>query len=140
MPELPEVETVARDLRRLVMGARIVGVRCDWLRTRRSQDPEAFARAVVGRAGGGKGFKGFGPEPLDPAFTARAFRKRIRGRKGRLKPLLLDQGFLAGVGNIYADEALWAARLHPLRSAASLRPADEGRLYHEVRRSLAEAH
>ncbi|MEO5704512.1 MAG: zinc finger domain-containing protein, partial [Candidatus Limnocylindrales bacterium] len=53
--------------------------------------------------------------------------------------LLLDQGFLAGVGNIYADEALWAARLHPLRSAGSLRPADEGRLYREIRRILAEA-
>ena len=57
-----------------------------------------------------------------------AFRRRIRGRKGRLKPLLLDQSFLAGVGNIYADEALWAARLHPLRSATTLRPADERRL------------
>ena len=49
MPELPEVETVARDLRGLVVGARIVGVRVNWLRTLRSQDPEAFVRAVVGR-------------------------------------------------------------------------------------------
>src|SRR4029078_2384752 len=49
MPELPEVETVARDLRGLVVGARIVGVRVNWLRTLRSQDPVAFARAVVGR-------------------------------------------------------------------------------------------
>src|SRR4029078_12352796 len=94
---------------------------------------------LEGELGGGKGFKGFGPEPLDAGFTARVFRKRIRARKGRLKPLLLDQAFLAGGGNIYADEALWAARLHPLRSAASLRPADENRLYREVRRILAEA-
>ena len=50
MPELPEVETVARDLRRLVVGARVTGVRVSWLRTLRSQDPEAFARAVVGRS------------------------------------------------------------------------------------------
>src|SRR5439155_27158602 len=50
MPELPEVETVARDLRGLVVGARITGVRVSWLRTLRSQDPEAFARAVVGRS------------------------------------------------------------------------------------------
>ena len=49
MPELPEVETVARDLRGLVVGARITGVRVSWLRTLRSQDPEAFARRVVGR-------------------------------------------------------------------------------------------
>src|ERR1700752_4939400 len=49
MPELPEVETVARDLRALVAGARITDVRVLWLRTLRSQDPGAFARAVVGR-------------------------------------------------------------------------------------------
>ncbi|HXI44739.1 MAG TPA: DNA-formamidopyrimidine glycosylase family protein, partial [Candidatus Acidoferrales bacterium] len=49
MPELPEVETVARDLRGLVVGARISGVRVNWLRTLRSGDPEAFAAAVVGR-------------------------------------------------------------------------------------------
>ena len=57
----------------------------------------------------------------------------MRRRKGRLKPLLLDQSFLAGVGNIYADEALWTARLHPLRSAGSLRPPDERRLYDAIR-------
>ena len=222
MPELPEVETVARDLRGLVTGATITGVRVSWLRTLRSQDPAAFAAGVVGRTvlgtgrraklvvldlddggaitihlkmtgqlfvvaaaapedpytrlvlafadgrelrfrdirkfgrvglarrddetgdlrgelGGAKGFKGFGPEPLDEAFSARVFRRRIRARKGRLKPLLLDQSFIAGIGNIYADEALWAARLHPLRVAASLRPADEGRLYRAIRRILAEA-
>ena len=87
-----------------------------------------------------KGFKGFGPEPLDAAFTRAplpAADPRPEGppeaapaRPGRSSP---------GVGNIYADEALWAARLHPLRSAASLRPADEGRLYREIRRILAEA-
>ncbi len=84
-------------------------------------------------------FKDHGPEPLDPAFTLRAFRKHIRGRKGRLKSLLLDQKFIAGIGNIYADEALWRARLHPLRSAASLRPDDERRLYFAIRDVLGEA-
>src|SRR2546430_17697170 len=49
MPELPEVETVARDLRGLVVGATISGVRVSWLRTLRSQDPDAFAAAVIGR-------------------------------------------------------------------------------------------
>jgi hypothetical protein len=51
----------------------------------------------------------------------------------------VDQAFIAGVGNIYADEALWRSRLHPLRSAASLRPADERALYRNVREILAEA-
>ena len=94
---------------------------------------------LVTEVGGTGVFAPFGPEPLDPAFTVRDFRRRLRRRKGRLKPLLLDQSFLAGVGNIYADEALWAARLHPLRTAGTLRPADERRLYESLRRILAEA-
>ena len=84
-------------------------------------------------------FAKIGPEPLADAFTVAAFRKRLRARKGRLKSLLLDQSFVAGVGNIYADEALWAARLHPLRTARTLRPPDERHLWFEIRRILAEA-
>ena len=61
------------------------------------------------------------------------------GRRARLKPLLVDQAFVAGVGNIYADEALWRSRLHPLRSAASLRPHDERALYRNVLEILSEA-
>ena len=84
-------------------------------------------------------FDAIGPEPLDPRFTLRAFRARIRGRRARLKPLLVDQSFIAGVGNIYADEALWRSKLHPLRSAASLRPHDERALYRNVLEILAVA-
>ena len=94
---------------------------------------------LVTEVGGGAVFAKLGPEPLDPAFSVRDFRRRLRKRSGRLKPLLLDQSFIAGVGNIYADEALWAARLHPLRTAGTLRPPDERHLYDEVRRILAEA-
>lgn len=215
MPELPEVETVARDLRRHLLPAGapaplIVGARVSWERTLRNVTPGAFAEAVRGRrieAIGRRGkqlvvdlsegafltihlkmtgqlfvvpagrpvdpyerlavelgdgrelrfrdirkfgrvglyladddpFDAVGPEPLDPAFTLAAFRARIRGRRARLKPLLVDQAFLAGVGNIYADETLWRAQLHPLRSAATLRPADERRLYAHLRAVLAEA-
>jgi formamidopyrimidine-DNA glycosylase len=99
---------------------------------------DATVGDLVGELGA-KGFRGFGPEPLEPTFTVADFRRRLRARRGRLKPLLMDQAFLAGIGNIYADEALWAARLHPLRSATSLRPADEGRLFRELRRILGEA-
>jgi formamidopyrimidine-DNA glycosylase len=63
-----------------------------------------------------------GPEPLEAAFTLKVFRQLMRKKSGALKPLLLDQTFIAGIGNIYADEALWRARLHPLRRAASLKP------------------
>jgi formamidopyrimidine-DNA glycosylase len=72
-------------------------------------------------------FADHGPEPLDPQFTLRDFRRRLRRRKSRLKTLLMDQAFVAGVGNIYADEALWRARLHPLRSAATLNADHERR-------------
>jgi formamidopyrimidine-DNA glycosylase len=222
MPELPEVETVARDLRGLVLGAGVAGARCTWPATLRTHAPDAFAEAITGRRiedvdrraklvvislsgdvvltvhlkmtgqlfvvaadapedpyvravirlddgrevrfrdvrkfgriglyvrdpgtgepvvepGGAAVFAGHGPEPLDTAFTVTAFRRRIRGRRGRLKPLITDQSFLAGVGNIYADEALWRARLHPLRSAATLRPPDERRLYSAIRDVLSEA-
>ncbi len=222
MPELPEVETVARDLRPRLVGATIVGARSSWARTLRTHDPVAFVEAVNGRTilgvgrraklvvieltgdaaltihlkmtgqlfvvpahtpedayvrlvlelaggrelrfrdirkfgkvglygrdpvngelvtevGGAAVFAAIGPEPLDDAFTVREFRRRLRRRKGRLKPLLLDQSFVAGVGNIYADESLWRSRLHPLRSASSLRPPDERQLYEAVRGVLSEA-
>jgi formamidopyrimidine-DNA glycosylase len=222
MPELPEVETVARDLRPLLVGATIVGARVSWARTLRTHDPLAFAEAVAGRevlavgrrakqlvielsgdaaltvhlkmtgqlfvvpaaapedayirlvleladgrelrfrdirkfgrvglygrdpisgeliseVGGTAIFATIGPEPLDDAYTVRVFRSRIRRRKGRLKSLLLDQSFVAGVGNIYADEALWRSRLHPLRTVGTLRVADERRLYEHIRAVLGEA-
>jgi len=222
MPELPEVETVARDLRPRIVGATIVGARCSWARTLRTHTPEAFAEAIAGRrveevgrraklvvvglsgaatltihlkmtgqlfvvpadapedpyvrlvleladgrevrfrdirkfgkiglygrdpatgeltteVGGTAVFAAFGPEPLDPDFGLRDFRRRLRRRKRRLKPLLLDQAFLAGIGNIYADEALWMARLHPLRTAGTLRPPDERRLFEAIRTILGEA-
>jgi len=222
MPELPEVETVARDLRPRLLGATITGARCSWARTLRTHTPEMFAEAIAGRrvegvgrrakqivvdlsgdaaltihlkmtgqlfvvpagapedpyirlvleladgrevrfrdirkfgkiglygrdpvtgelvaeVGGAAVFASIGPEPLDEVFTVRDFRRRLRRRSGRLKPLLLDQSFLAGVGNIYADEALWAARLHPLRTAGTLRPPDERHLYEAIRTILAEA-
>ena len=222
MPELPEVETVVRDLRPKVVGAEIQSIRSSWPRTLRTHRAEALEAALRGRRiesverrakllviglsgglaltvhlkmtgqlfvvpaglpedpylrlvlvftdgrelrfrdirkfgrvglyerdpgsselvsepGGTAVFAAFGPEPLDPSFGLAQFRRRLFARKGRLKPLLLDQSFIAGIGNIYADEALWTARLHPLRSAASLGPADERRLYLAIRSILAEA-
>ena len=115
----------------------------------RLRDTRKFGRVGLYRrddAGGVLGadeatdlFSAFGPEPLDPQFSLAVFRRRLRSRRARLKTLLMDQGFLAGVGNIYADEALWRARLHPLRSAAALRPGQERELYHSLRAVLAEA-
>ena len=233
MPELPEVETIARELRPLVVGRRITAAWLDWPRQVKHPSVEQFLNDVRGReilavdrrakwlvvslsgrddgegattpgdeavlaiqvkmtgqldvvapgeprdkhvhvvfdlddgkelrlrdprkfgrvglyqrddAGGVLGadeatdlFKMFGPEPLDPKFSLADFRRRLRTRRARLKPLLMDQAFLAGVGNIYADEALWRARLHPLRTGAGLRRDQERALYQSLRAVLAEA-
>ncbi len=77
-----------------------------------------------------------GPEPLEEAFTLAAFQERLAPRAGMLKPLLLNQSFIAGIGNIYADEALFRARLHPLRGADSLTPAEQEALYASIRAAL----
>jgi formamidopyrimidine-DNA glycosylase len=78
-----------------------------------------------------------GPEPLDPAFTAEQFAARLKTRKRLLKPLLLDQAFLAGVGNIYADESLHLAGLHPLRRSDSLRSHEAKALWAAIRQALS---
>ncbi|MEA3345883.1 MAG: bifunctional DNA-formamidopyrimidine glycosylase/DNA-(apurinic or apyrimidinic site) lyase [Chloroflexota bacterium] len=80
-----------------------------------------------------------GPEPLAEEFTLPQFRRLIARRRGRLKPLLLNQQFLAGLGNIYADETLFAARLHPLRTADTLTEQEIERLYHSIRAVLTRA-
>jgi formamidopyrimidine-DNA glycosylase len=230
MPELPEVETVARDLQRAVAGARIIDAEVRWDRTitnpqppslfvdqlsdaeisrvgrraksvlihlrdgrvmtvalrmtgalivappgtpddphvrvlfrladgreLRYRDPRKFGRIGLWEGGGlrtrsrprrgrhaaesrapyrvGDVFGRHGPEPLASSFSAARFAERLSGRSARLKTLLLDQSFVAGVGNIYADEALWRARLHPLRAADTLN-ADEIRRLHRAVRSV----
>ncbi|MHC4850125.1 MAG: bifunctional DNA-formamidopyrimidine glycosylase/DNA-(apurinic or apyrimidinic site) lyase, partial [Planctomycetota bacterium] len=205
MPELPEVETVARAIRPRLEGRRIDGVTVNWPKS--VGDPRAFRRHVIGatvtkvrrrakyivvelgeagclvghlRMSGrmqvgahpgkyvvvslqlddGNGwhfidvrkfgrlvwarepedvFPPLGPEPLGPAFTADWFAAALRARKRQLKPLLLDQSFVAGLGNIYVDEALFEARLHPLRAAHTLRRPASGRLHDAIREILAVA-
>ncbi len=80
-----------------------------------------------------------GPEPLDEAFTLKQFRELLAGRSGAIKPLLLNQHFLAGVGNIYADESLWYAKIHPQRKVDSLSEAEVAALYRSIRRVLRRA-
>lgn len=81
-------------------------------------------------------------DPLDPAFDDRAFRTALGRTRSAVKRALLDQTVVSGIGNIYADEALWAARLHPERSAGELPTRAVTRLLGEVRavldRALAE--
>ena len=77
-----------------------------------------------------------GEEPLVAAFTAKGLGERLEGRRAPLKAALLDQRTLAGLGNIYVDEALWHARLHPLRPAGSLERGELRRLHTAIRKAL----
>ena len=210
MPELPEVETLATDLRRLLTGAEFKSVEVLWPRSvamptaeelvrqlpghqirdvsRRGKflvlslsgcsallihlrmsgqvrvepatapvdsharvifylvdgrrmlfsDPRKFGR-IYWTADAHCVLGDLGPEPLDDDFTARDFWTRLSAHKGALKPLLLNQTVLAGLGNIYADEALFAAGLHPLRKANTLSVAEGERLYHAIREVLQQA-
>lgn len=79
-----------------------------------------------------------GPEPLGDQFTVEGLAAALHSRTASIKTLLLDQHILAGVGNIYADESLFRARIHPARSGGSLDKAEITALYHAVRQVLAE--
>lgn len=209
MPELPEVETYARDLNRALPGRRLVGAWCDWPKQLPSNTPSELDERVRGQTVASVGRRGkyitlrltddwllvhlkmsgrmqivpasdppnphahvvfgldageelrfhnprkfgrvylladpdevlgeLGPEPLDEAFTAAVLADRIGQRRGRIKPLLLDQRFLAGLGNIYVDESLWRARLHPLRTADTLDQAHIASLHAAIREVLERA-
>ena len=210
MPELPEVETITRDLRPLLVGRTIVDVAVGWegcvdrptvgsfcdqvvgrriedvgrrgkfltftlsggrtllvhlrmtgsLLVREASEPwETHARLSL-RLDNGKEMRfvnvrkfgrvylvrdpdevlgDLGPEPLDDAFGVAEFRSLFGNRRGMIKPLLLDQRFIAGLGNIYVDEALVRAGVHPRRRADTLAAEDLSRLYHAVQEVLREA-
>lgn len=211
MPELPEVETVVRDLRPLLVGRRIAGATIRWQRTIAMPSARLFAQQISGgkimaitrrakylifrlrmdqqtrfllahlrmtggfrvdppgaprdkhmhvclRLDDGRELRfrdprkfgrmwlvddpaivlaKLGPEPLE--ISAREFHALFEKRRGNLKPVLLDQTFLAGLGNIYADESLWSARLHPLRRIESLTRIERARLYRAIRQVLTRA-
>ncbi|HVW22877.1 MAG TPA: bifunctional DNA-formamidopyrimidine glycosylase/DNA-(apurinic or apyrimidinic site) lyase [Candidatus Saccharimonadales bacterium] len=78
-------------------------------------------------------FRKVGPEPLAADFTWQQFRDRmLRRSKSNVKAVLLDQTVIAGVGNIYADESLWGAQIHPLTLVKDLKPAQFRKLYEEL--------
>jgi len=79
-----------------------------------------------------------GPEPMDAALTGERFHVMLQGRKRQLKPLLMDQHFLAGIGNIYADEALFRASLHPRSGSNTLTKSQSINLLKQIRRVLEQ--
>ncbi|WP_274365718.1 DNA-formamidopyrimidine glycosylase [Paenibacillus thermotolerans] len=80
-----------------------------------------------------------GMEPLSDEFTFEAFRKRIGNRETKIKPLLLNQEHVVGIGNIYVDESLFRAGIHPEREARSLAPSELKRLHEAIVGTLKEA-
>ncbi len=102
------------------------------------RDPRKFGRVWLVRDWRAAAQK-LGPEPLDPEFTPQVLAERLRNRKAPIKALLCDQSVIAGIGNMYADEALFAAGIHPLRSGASLTPAEIECLYHAIQQTLRTA-
>lgn len=84
------------------------------------------------------GLATLGPEPLGEDFTKEGFKKALRNKRTKIKSLLLDQTFIAGLGNIYVDEALFRAKIHPERVGSTLNPREAVRLYTAVRDVIAE--
>src|SRR5215212_9395224 len=210
MPELPEVETIKEDLRRLVVGSkikraevldaslveqpsteefagRLEGVRITGARRRAKhliveldsgnslvfqlkiggqlllvppvEEPETalmlvlyldgerrfflrdetgFTRARLLDAGElRKRLSSLGPEPLEDGFKWNYLPREIGSRRAQIKPLLLDQKVVSGIGNIYVDEILYDARLHPRRKANTLSEGEWEALYDAIRSNLA---
>jgi formamidopyrimidine-DNA glycosylase len=77
-----------------------------------------------------------GPDPMSDDFTSQRLAEMLRGRRGAIKKYLLDQSFVAGIGNVYIQDILWYARLHPLRAASTLEMADVERLHGAIRHVL----
>jgi formamidopyrimidine-DNA glycosylase len=210
MPELPEVETVARGLDSALSGHAFSSVKVLWDRSLIPPEPKWFAARLQGRRIRAVGRRGkwlvmtldgngsllvhlrmtgrlllgseacldtrhlrvlflmdngqslsfidqrkfgrialvgdtaqmlgtLGPEPLSAEFTISRFARMLACRSRAVKPLLLDQRFLAGLGNIYADEALWRAGIHPLRRSNELSLHDVSNLHAAIRHVLLSA-
>jgi formamidopyrimidine-DNA glycosylase len=80
-----------------------------------------------------------GPEPLEEEFTLEKFKTMLKAKKTKIKPLLMDQAFIAGVGNLYAAEALFSAGIHPQRSTNTLKDEEIKSLFLNMKRILKEA-
>ncbi len=83
--------------------------------------------------------KNLGPEPLDKNFSFKKLKELFKGKKGKVKQILMDQNFISGIGNIYSDEILWLAKIHPLRRLEQLKEKELQALYKAMRAVLQKA-
>jgi len=105
-------------------------------------DMRGFGKVYLISKGGLERFSrltNLGPEPLSREFTLQAFKDSLKRHKARIKPLLLNQQFLAGLGNIYASESLYGAKISPLRRADSLSNKEIKRLHSAIQKVLMGA-
>jgi len=106
------------------------------------RDPRRFGYLKLIRkeeVGAAKELANVGSDPLDPALTWARFMSEFRGRHSKVKPLLMSQHLFAGIGNVYADEILYQARVRPARLVGGLSPVELKNLYHAIREVLANA-
>ncbi len=116
-----------------------LAIELDGGRDLRFSDQRKFGRVLHLLPGASQALdRRIGPEPLDAGFTADRLAAALANRRGKLKAVLLDQGLVAGLGNIYVDEALFHARLHPERPAGGLSPTETRRLHRAIRAVLRQ--
>lgn len=80
--------------------------------------------------------EGFGPEPLEKKFTLKVFKELLKKKKGKIKQVLMDQKFIAGIGNLYSDEILFYAKVLPLRKISSLKEDEIKRIFKGIKKIL----
>ncbi|MHB8159898.1 MAG: bifunctional DNA-formamidopyrimidine glycosylase/DNA-(apurinic or apyrimidinic site) lyase [Thermoleophilia bacterium] len=103
-------------------------------------DTRRFGKAfILSRRGSDDYWKKLGPEPLGNSFNARYLKRVVCNRKGPIKSLLLNQSQIAGIGNIYADESLFLAGIHPLRPAGDLADEEIKKLSRAIKETLKRA-
>ena len=105
-------------------------------------DLRKFAKALCGKREvilNRPEIRQLGPEPLDPQFTLARFKQLFAGRKGRIKQMLMNPKFIAGIGNIYSDEILYAAGIHPLSRLTKFKEPQLKALYRSIKKVLKKA-
>jgi formamidopyrimidine-DNA glycosylase len=105
-------------------------------------DLRKFAKALCGKREvilNRPEIRQLGPEPLDPQFTLARFKQLFAGRKGRIKQMLMNPKFIAGIGNIYSDEILYAAGIHPLSRLTTFQEPQLKALYRSIKTVLKKA-
>lgn len=86
-----------------------------------------------------KELSSFGPEPLDKGFTFKKFQEILKNKKGKIKQVLMDQTVIAGIGNIYSDETLWEAEVHPFKDVSKLSEEELKKIYQAMKKILGRA-